>query len=445
MDDLFKLEDLSFPLLMKETIETNFTGIIFVSSGTWKKGLIFKDGILCTIQSNKTDELLGSILVSMDAISEEENEKSLKKSRLERRKQGVILLEMELIDPRTINEALKHQYYTRLLDIFSWDRGVIQRVSKNQINKKPDVTRTEFLRLIRKGVIERVPFPTVVAALTPHKDESPKKLTDTFPPDLGVRIDNIDSFKVSELLLLGQEPPRALLALYCTGLVTFEDSKHKALIDTLLKSLHQIREQDPFDTLGVDKLISEAGLKRAYIKLVKNNHPDTYSYADDPEVRRLANEIFTEIQKAYNTIMRIREGKAPEEPKGIDETLQAEILFSQGTVALKEKDYTKALDNFRTAVKMRPDEQVFLEAYIRTLYLRFQNTGKGNAFEIKATIREGTKKFPESDALFVVLGWVLKKEGSSKAPEAFRKALQINRNNAEAQRELRLYTMRTTK
>jgi tetratricopeptide (TPR) repeat protein len=445
MEDVFKLEDITFPLLMKETIETNFTGIIFVSSGQWKKGLIFKDGILCAIQSNKMDELLGSILVSMGAITENENEQSLQRSRQERRKQGVILLEMELVDPRTISDALKTQYYKRFLDIFSWEQGIVHRGSKDQINKTPDVPRTEFLRLVRKGIMEDAPFTMVITALTPHSDTSPKKLTDTFPPDIGVRMDNIDSFKVTELLLLGQDPPRALLALYCTGLVSFEESKHKTLIETLQMSLHQIREQDPFITLGVDQLISDMGLKRAYIKLVKNNHPDTYSYADDPEVRRLANEIFTEIQKAYTTIAKIREGKPPEQPKGIDETLQAEIFFNQGTVALREKEYSRALDNFRAAVKMRPDERVFIEAYVRTMYLRFQNTGKGNAFEIKSAIREGTRQFPDSDSLYVVLGWLLKKEGSNKAPDAFRKALQINRANAEAQRELRLYNMRTSK
>jgi tetratricopeptide (TPR) repeat protein len=445
MEDVFKLEDITFPLLMKETTETNFTGIIFVSSGQWKKGLIFKNGVLCAIQSNKTDELLGSIIVSMGAISEAENELSLQKSRLERRKQGVILLEMELIDPKIINEALRQQFYTRFLDIFSWETGIVQRVAKDEISKAPDVPKTEFFRLVRKGIMEFVPFSSVITALSPYSDASPKKMVETFPPDLGVRIDNIDSFKVSELLLLGQDPPKALLALYCTGLVTFEESKHKALIETLQNSLQQMKEQDPFHTLGVDQLISEAGLKRAYIKLVKNNHPDTYSYADDPEVRRLANEIFTEIQKAYNTIMRIREGKPPEQPKGIDETLQAEILFNQGTIALKEKNYSKAMDNFRAASKMRPDEKLFLEAFVRTMYLRYQNTGKGNAFEIKSAIREGTKLFPESDSLYVVLGWILKKEGSGKAPEAFRKALQINRGNAEAQRELRLYTMRSNK
>jgi hypothetical protein len=40
---------------------------------------------------------------------------------------------------------------------------------------------------------------------------------------------------------------------------------------------------------------------------------------------------------------------------------------------------------------------------------------------------------------------VLKKEGSKKAPDAFRRALQINPQNTDAQRELRLYTIRSGK
>lgn len=445
MENVFRLEDITFPLLIKDVIESLFTGIIFVSAGEWKKGLIFKEGVLCSIQSNKTGELLGNTLVEIGLITEELNEKSLARSRQERRKQGVILLEMGLIQPKEINEALKRQLSTRFSDIFSWESGSVQRVAKEQINKTSDITKNEFLRLVRRGIMEFAPFSTIIAALSPYADTKPKKLTDGFPPDLAVTMDNIDQFKVCELLLLGQDPPRALLSLYCTGLVSFEESKHKAVIDNLRQILRKIKDQEPFDVLGVDKAISDGGLKRAYIKLVKANHPDTYAYADDPEVKRLANDIFTEIQKAYTVVTRIREGRSPEEKKGIDETLQAEILYAQGMETLKKKDYSKALDNFRVCVKLNPQERVFFEWYVKAMYLKLQNTGKGNTHEIKAAIREGTQKFPGSDVLYVVLGWVLKREGSSKAPDAFRKALQINRNNADAQREMRLYTLRTSK
>lgn len=436
MDATFRLEDITFPLLVKDTIDSLFTGIIFVSSDNWKKGLIFRDGVLCAVQSNKPEELLGHILVDMGSITEEENEESLARARIERRKQGVILLEMQKTTAEAIKLAVRQQFEKRFLDIFSWEAGTILKVTKDAIEKSPDISKNEFHRLVRRGIMEHTPFSTVISALSPHADAMPKKRGDDLPIDLGVTMDNFDQFKVSELLLLGQDPAKALLALYCTGLATFEESKHKALIDQLRKTLRTFKDQNPLQTLGVDETISDGGLKRAYIKLVKQHHPDTYAYADDPEVKRLANDVFTEIQKAYNTVMRIREGKPPEERKGIDESIQAEIIYDEGVEAIRRKDYGKALDCFRICTGMRPGERVFAEAYVRALFLRWQNTNRGTAVEVKSAIREAVQKFPSSDTLYLILGWVLKTEGSRKAPDAFRKALQINPNNAEAQREV---------
>jgi tetratricopeptide (TPR) repeat protein len=442
MENMFKIEEFPFPLVMMDVIESQFTGIIFVSTAQWKKGLIFKNGSLCTIQSNRTDELLGNILVGMGIISEEENARSLNITRLERRKQGVILLEMGLVQPMEINEALRVQTEKRFLDIFSWESGAIQKVHKDEINKLPELSKIDMARLIRKGVMEYTQFSGVITALSPFADAIPKVMVDTLPGDTGIDLDDIRQYKVSEILLLGQDPSRALLSLYCTGDVSFEESKFKALIDTLRQKLKATKDQDQFQVLGVDRQISENGLKRAYIKIVKANHPDTYAYADDPEVKRLANEIFTEIQKAYTHINKLREGKPVEEPQGIDESLQAEILFSKATELLKAKDYPTAIDYFKLCVKMRPEEKLFVESYVKTLFLRLQNTGAGNPLEIKSSIREGLNRFANSDTLWVIYGWVLKKEGSRKAIEAFQKALEINKNNIDAQRELRLHQMR---
>src|SRR5208337_4793786 len=136
-------------------------------------------------------------------------------------------------------------------------------------------------------------------------------------------------------------PSLALLSLYCTGDISFKENKYKALIDTLRTKLKTVKDQDPFQVLGVDILISDGGLKRAYINVVKANHPDIYAYADDSEVKWVANEIFTEIQKAYTIISKLREGKPVEEPQ----SLPAEILFSKATELLKARDYGNAVDN----------------------------------------------------------------------------------------------------
>ena len=423
--------------MMMDVIKSQFTGIIFVSSEQWKKGLIFKDGILCAIQSNRTDELLGNILVGMGLISEEEKAWSLNISRSVRKKLGVILLEMFLLQPMEINEALRLQTEKRFMDIFSWESGTIQKVSKDDINKQPDISKSEMTRIIRKAVMEHTPFSCVIKALSPFADATPMIMVDTLTGDTSIDMADIRQYTVAEILLLGQEPSRALLSLYCTGDISFEENKYKALIDTLRTKLKTIKDQDPFQVLGVDILISDGGLKRAYINVVKANHPDIYAYADDSEVKWVANEIFTEIQKAYTIISKLREGKPVEEPQ----SLPAEILFSKATELLKARDYENAVDNFKLCVMMRPDERLFVESYVKTLFLRLQKTGFGNLLEIKSIIREGLNRFSNSDTLWLIYGWVLKKEGSKKAIEAFQKAQEINKNNIYAQRELRLYQM----
>ncbi|MGC9324715.1 MAG: DUF4388 domain-containing protein [Desulfomonilia bacterium] len=431
-----------FPILIKDVLDSQFTGIIFVSRDDIKKGLIYKDGRLCTIQSNRSDELLGNILVDLEIIGKEENEMSLSKARRERSKQGVVLLEMGIVQPNQITKALKYQLEKRFLDIFTWEAGSIQRVGKPDIRKEPELSRNDYFQLIRKGILDHTPFSLVIDALSPYADSSPKILQDQIPNDLGIDMDTLYEYKVSELLLLGQDPARALLALYCTGSVSFKESVHKALIDKLRQELRKIKDQDPFDTLGVDRKISEGGLKRAYIRIVKENHPDTYAYADDPEVKRLANDIFMEIQRAYNAVVKTLEGKPADEPSGIDETLQAELLYGQAMENLKAKEYQKAVDMLKLCVKMKPNERLFMESYARAMFLRFQNAGTGSSLEIKSAIRDGLQKFPNSDTLYVIWGWVLKNEKSNKAIDAFRKALEINRKNIDAQRELRLYQIR---
>ncbi|MCD6569806.1 MAG: DnaJ domain-containing protein [Deltaproteobacteria bacterium] len=441
MKDTFTLKDMPFPLLMKDVLENNFTGVIFVDSNQWRKGLIFKEGLLTAIQSNNPKELLGNILKDMGLITEEENAISLSKARITRRKQGEILLEMDVLRPDEIFHTIRQQTEIRFWDIFSWETGTVRKVAKSSINKDPKLTKDNFTTLIMKGIMEHTPFSSILDILSPYADSRPRKLVKVIPIDIGVDIQDIEKYKVSELLFLGQDLPRALLGLYCTGIVSFEESKHKLLIDKLRSKLKDIKDKNPYECLGVDKDISDPGLKRAYIKTVKSNHPDLYSYADDPEVKRLANEVFTQIQQAYNTVVRIRKDMPPEK-KEIHKDLQAEIVFFQASEALKAKDYQKALDLSKLCVKLKPDEKVFMESLIKTMFLRWQNTGLGNSMEIKRTIREAIKMFPTSDNIYVFLGWILKKEGSQQAIEAFQRALKINPNNIDAQREIRLYHMR---
>jgi len=442
MDNVFSLNDLQFPLLIKDVLDNRFTGIIFVNSRQLKKGIIFREGRLSSIQSNNPAELLGSILKDMGVISEKENTLSLSKARVERKKQGEILLNMGIITPDHIKNALRKQIKTRFMDIFTWETGTVQKIKKNNIDKAPELTRQELDTLIIQGILDKAPFSVIIDALSPFADARPRILKDHIPYDTGVDAKDLESYRVSEILLLGQDLPRALLGLYCTGIITLEESKYKSLIENLRHKLKDLRDKDPVERLGIDTDASDTTLKKAYINIVKENHPDIYSFADDPEVKHLSNEIFTLIQATYTSLLREREGSPPEK-KEIEPEVRAEILFSQATDALKSKDYLKAIDLFKLCIKLNPEEQVFMESLIKAMFLKWQKAGLGSSIEIKRLIRDGINRFPRSDAIYVVLGWVLKKENSNRAVDAFRKALKINPDNPDAQREMRLHHIRS--
>ncbi len=68
-------------------------------------------------------------------------------------------------------------------------------------------------------------------------------------------------------------------------------------------------EADPYLILGVDYSISDEDLKRAYKRLVQENHPDRLMARGVPEeFVELANEKLAAINAAYDVIMKDRTG-----------------------------------------------------------------------------------------------------------------------------------------
>ena len=62
---------------------------------------------------------------------------------------------------------------------------------------------------------------------------------------------------------------------------------------------------DPYSVLGIPSSASDEEVKKAYRELARKYHPDNYH--DNP-LSDLAQEKMKQINEAYNTIMRMREG-----------------------------------------------------------------------------------------------------------------------------------------
>jgi len=159
---------------------------------------------------------------------------------------------------------------------------------------------------------------------------------------------------------------------------------------------------DPYSVLGVSQNATDNEIKKAYRELARKYHPDNYH--DNP-LSDLASEKMKEVNEAYNSIMRSREGGSgyrpgagftgasggsPEGSKvraainAGDIQLAEELLrafparnaewnFLMGSVCYRRGWLDDARNYFQTAVQMEPNNSEYRQA------LQFMNQG-GQAY-----------------------------------------------------------------
>ena len=107
---------------------------------------------------------------------------------------------------------------------------------------------------------------------------------------------------------------------------------------------------DPYKVLGVSRNASDKEIKTAYREMARKYHPDNYH--DNP-LSDLAQEKMKEINDAYNTIMREREGGGSFTPgsgsrrgysSGSVEGMKVRSALQSGNLSLAEE----LLNNFPT-------------------------------------------------------------------------------------------------
>ena len=155
---------------------------------------------------------------------------------------------------------------------------------------------------------------------------------------------------------------------------------------------------DPYSTLGITSSATDEEVKKAYRELARKYHPDNYH--DNP-LADLAQEKMKEVNEAYNSIMRMREGGGGRRPdtgysgatyaspeganvraainagdiRRAEELLRsfparnAEWNFLMGSVSYRKGWLEDALHYYQTAVNMEPDNPEYRQA------LAFMNQG----------------------------------------------------------------------
>lgn len=212
----------------------------------------------------------------------------------------------------------------------------------------------------------------------------------------------------------------------------------------------KIQRQDYYEILGVSQDASNEEIRDAYYKLVKCYHPDVNPNAD-LETRAKAEEIFTQITTAYETLS---ESDKKEQYNSHEELTvlksqakyiyEAEMTFKKGITLLIQRDYAEAEKKIREAVNMNPDEAAYLGALAWARFLAAEDKSPvleevKNSLDIALKMND---KIPEN---YYYLGSVYKYTNDlRKAEKYFEKAIDLDPDFIEAKREVRLINTRKT-
>lgn len=211
-----------------------------------------------------------------------------------------------------------------------------------------------------------------------------------------------------------------------------------------------------FELLGVGKNASIAEIKKAYFKLAKKFHPDTNPEFFNGEFKDRAEEIFTIIGTAYNTLIdpkakeeyvyALEHQISKEDIEKAQRALEAEGIFLKAEILLKKGDFRGALAFLDQAIKLHPDEPEF---YLYKGWATYKATRGAAIGEARETIEKAIKMGlrDKLDEANYYLGIFAKVEGKpeSEQEKYFAKAVEINPHHALANSELRHLQMRKNK
>jgi len=125
---------------------------------------------------------------------------------------------------------------------------------------------------------------------------------------------------------------------------------------------------DYYKILGIDKSAAPDAVKKAYLKLARERHPDRFT---DPAEREQADRFFKDLTAAFNTLQN------PATRREYDESLTqpqrtapedvAADAYARGLQAYQQKSYHDAVDLLRAAVHHVPGKAEYQAALGRAL------------------------------------------------------------------------------
>ncbi len=467
------------------------TGVLLVSSKSIVKKIALLEGVPLQASSNIASEWLGRMLVRDNVITHEQYKETLGIMTRSNKKHGAVLIDNNLLTPHDLYKYLQKQLYEKIVNTFTWTNGAYTFTTKIKIK---DTTQKHInpLVLVYNGIKNKVGIDFIKAELDEIKPDSVfeiKNINALLEATVfsGRELRFIRSFngntKLSDIIEQSKLGDDAYSLLYTLLLVnsfdlvdpyshsikemskasryTVKKSEHLSpydlkIIKRITKLYDNLSKLSYYELLGIKRDADSSDIKKSYFKLAKEFHPDKFSEGKFEEVRERASKIFAEVAKAYQTISNDGLRKEYDESffdkekntqlQKANEIVAAEMQFQKGSVYLNSKDYVKALDAFTWSIKLNPDEAEYHLYYAITIFKDPKIDPVEARVEAKEILERVISMNPNLDLAHYYLASIHKLEKKPDlAKKHFHKAYTLNPKNYEAERELRLMSMRKEK
>jgi CheY-like chemotaxis protein len=495
------LRDTAFPVLLHDLHGMRAKGVLQIETGKRRKQLQLRDGIPIAVRSNLVNETLGHLLVASGKITADVLHESILRVKRGEGLQGQILRAMHMLDEEDLATALRNQAEEKLYEIFAWKKGSYRFHPGTRLKGGNALAlRCSPAQVILRGFRERLPLETVDAFLGANAERAPVPGESPFyrfqdvgnEPDLRDFVDRLDgSHKLSDLAPMSEDERRTLHALLTLELLELRDPKppmkaaaqaapagrklrevqhhvqggdarvaqpephEEAGRHELAALAEQFRDVDAFGILSVTRTASDEEIRTSYAELAKQTHPDRLVGASGA-VLRLSEEVFGAVSKAYEQIgdygsrmAYLKEQRGEQERSEILEegqrALRAELAFQKGEALLRARRFEEAHAQFAEAVETYPEEGEYL-AYQGWAFYLVSPDEHGRISKAVKMVQQGRKLAPDREKPYLFLGRLFKAaDRPDTAERMFTRAIQLDPDQVEALRELRLMNMRREK
>ena len=475
------LSETAFARILHNLYSLRATGLLHLENNNLKKVVYIRNGYPIFVRSNLVREFLGQMLVRTGLLSDEVLAESLEASKQSKQRHGSALIEMGLLEPHQLNDALRTQVLDKLLDIFSWPEGKYRFVQAREF--KQGVTSIDLspANLILQGLRDHAHRDQVLKILGPHLEhylqQAENPLYRFQDIQLSVNEQRIlascqGNETLSEVLkrhLLSRKEAEPLLAaLLTTGILVArmepkeakedvacdETELTRARRESFLKDYAWMMEQDYFTLLGVSESHSREQVRKSFYNMVKKYHPDRFLEQNAlPDLKDKVNALFQHISDAHETLsdanaktryLNDRQGEKNSSSTSLENILQAETAFQKGIISFRVKKYDQAQKAFAEALEICPNEAEYLMYQTWSAYKFNPKTTDIN--KTRTNLLRAIELNPTLSLAHLFLGYLCKDKGNDKeALRHFEKAIQVDPNCTEALREIRLMSMRKEK